>query len=130
MLFNVKSVIIIKKFGGSVIMAEHHIHENHDHTHGEDCGHTAIKHGDHIDYIHDGHLHHEHDGHIDECVIEVSEVNPDTCHPVETDHVHGENCGHEQVPHGDHIDYLVNGRLQHVHGDHVDDHGPIEVVSK
>ncbi|MBS4761225.1 hypothetical protein KG089_00715 [Carnobacteriaceae bacterium zg-ZUI252] len=111
-------------------MKEHHIHDNHDHVHGEKCGHTAIQHGDHIDYIHDGHLHHPHDNHVDECVIEVSETNPDTCAPVETDHVHGDNCGHEKVPHGDHVDYLVDGRLQHVHGNHVDDHGPIEVISK
>lgn len=26
-----------------------HIHKNHDHVHGKDCGHTAIQHGDHID---------------------------------------------------------------------------------
>ncbi|MDM7516952.1 hypothetical protein QUF07_09535 [Lentilactobacillus sp. TOM.63] len=43
--------------------------------------------------------------------------------------IHNEFCGHQQVPHGDHIDYLVNGRLQHVHGDHVDDHGPVDIVS-
>lgn len=32
------------------------------------------------------------------------------------------------VPHGDHIDYLVDGRLHHPHDDHCDDHGPVEVV--
>jgi hypothetical protein len=33
--------------------------------------------------------------------------------------------GHEQVPHGDHVDYLVDGRLHHPHDDHCDDHGPV-----
>jgi hypothetical protein len=32
------------------------------------------------------------------------------------------------VPHGDHIDYLVNGRLHHPHGNHCDDHGPLTPV--
>jgi hypothetical protein len=32
------------------------------------------------------------------------------------------------VPHGDHIDYLVGGRLHHPHGDHVDDHGPLSLA--
>ena len=52
-------------------------HPNHDHVHGPDCGHTAIKHGDHIDYLHDGHLHHPHGDHVDEHTLEVSETNPD-----------------------------------------------------
>ena len=43
-------------------------------------------------------------------------------------HVHGEGCGHTAVKHGDHIDYIVNGRLHHPHGDHCDDHGPVEIV--
>lgn len=41
-------------------------HENHDHVHGDGCGHQAVKHGDHIDYLHDGHLHHQHEDHVDE----------------------------------------------------------------
>jgi hypothetical protein len=32
------------------------------------------------------------------------------------------------VPHGNHVDYLVNGHLHHPHGGHCDDHGPVEVV--
>ncbi|EDP59878.1 hypothetical protein AND4_00678 [Vibrio sp. AND4] len=32
------------------------------------------------------------------------------------------------MKHGDHIDYIVDGRLHHQHGDHCDDHGPIELV--
>jgi hypothetical protein len=31
---------------------------------------------------------------------------------------HGANCGHEQVPHGNHVDYLVGDHLHHVHGSH------------
>lgn len=107
-------------------------HENHDHQHGENCGHTAIKHDDHIDYLHDGHLHHPHSEHVDEHVIAVSDKNPATCNPAPVDHEkghkHGANCGHEQVPHGDHIDYLVNDRLHHPHNDHCDDHGAVEAV--
>ena len=41
-------------------------------------------------------------------------------------HVHGPGCGHEAVPHGDHVDYLVDGHLHHPHGDHCDDHGPVK----
>jgi len=37
-------------------------------------------------------------------------------------HVHGENCGHQMVQHGDHWDYLHDGHMHYVHGDHVDDH--------
>ena len=40
-------------------------------------------------------------------------------------HIHGPNCGHPAVYHDMHLDYIVNGRLQHLHGDHYDDHGPI-----
>jgi hypothetical protein len=32
------------------------------------------------------------------------------------------------VPHGDHVDYLVGGRLHHPHGDHCDDHGAVQVA--
>ncbi len=110
------------------------IHPDHPHQHGAGCGHTAIRHGDHVDYLHDGHLHHMHGDHVDEHVIEVSATNPDGCtagEPCtghEAGHVHGPGCGHEAVPHGDHIDYLVDGRLHHPHGDHCDDHGPVEIV--
>lgn len=107
---------------------EHDVHKNHTHEHSLDCGHTKIKHGDHIDYVHDGHLHHEHNGHWDECAIDVSETNPDDCSPMNCGCHHDGDCGHEMVQHGDHKDYLVNGRLHHVHGDHCDDHGPVEIV--
>lgn len=132
-------------------------HNNHPHKHGEKCGHTAILHNGHIDYLHDGHLHHIHDDHVDEHVIEVSDKNPETgirakdcgCSPEcscescadescscdccdsnhEKGHIHGEGCGHEAIPHGDHVDYLVNGRLHHQKSGYCEDHGFIEVVA-
>lgn len=99
------------------------------HHHSLACGHTKLLHGDHVDYLENGHLHHPHEDHFDEAVIPVSANNPDGESPVVEGELHDEYCGHEQVPHGDHIDYLVNGRLLHVHGDHVDDHGPVDVVN-
>ncbi len=38
----------------------------HQHQHGPDCGHRAVRHGDHVDYVHDGHRHAEHGAHYDE----------------------------------------------------------------
>jgi hypothetical protein len=109
--------------------SEHHpVEGNHTHKHSIACGHTKIKHEDHIDYVHNGHLHHEHEGHWDECKIPVSEMNPAEHKPTSCGCNHGDDCGHEMVPHGDHMDYLVNGRLHHVHDGHCDDHGPIEIV--
>jgi hypothetical protein len=32
------------------------------------------------------------------------------------------------VPHGDHTDYLVNGRLHFHHDGHCDDHGSLQVM--
>lgn len=110
------------------------IHPEHTHQHEAGCGHTAVRHDDHIDYLHDGHLHHLHDGHVDEHSIALSAANPAVCTPQhacgahDAAHVHGAGCGHEAVPHGDHIDYLVNGHLHHPHGAHCDDHGPLATV--
>lgn len=100
--------------------------EKHQHT--LECGHTKIMHDDHIDFVEgNGHLHHKHEGHWDECHIDVNEKNPDTENHVSSE-IHDDNCGHEKIAHGDHYDYLVNGRLQHVHNDHVDDHGSVNIV--
>jgi zinc transport system permease protein len=44
----------------------HTFAQRHDHEHGPDCGHEAVRHDDHIDYVHDGHLHAAHGGHYDE----------------------------------------------------------------
>lgn len=115
-------------------MTDCNAHESHAHAHGPGCGHTAIKHQDHVDYLHDGHLHYLHGDHVDEHRLEVSDKNPDACtsgHALsghQAGHVHGPGCGHEAVPHGDHVDYLVEGRLHHLHGDHCDDHGPIDLA--
>jgi hypothetical protein len=45
---------------------EHRVHADHDHVHGEGCGHEAIQHDDHVDYDHDGHRHAPHEDHYDE----------------------------------------------------------------
>ena len=105
------------------------------HIHSPGCGHTAVRHRDHVDYLDHGHLQHVRADRTEEHVIEVTETNPDRCSPEhrahghESTHQHGPDCGHEAIPHGDHIDYLVNGRMHHPHGDHCDDHGPLSVVS-
>lgn len=95
------------------------------HVHGPGCGHQSVKHGDHVDYIFDGHLHHvQDDGTIDH-ILDVTVANPDVCRKTEcrTPGKHGPEA--ERIPHGDHVDYLVQGRLHHVHGDHCDDHGQV-----
>src|SRR5215831_7172964 len=90
-------------------------HEGHTHAHGKNCGHTAVQHDGHTDYLHDGHLHHIHGDHVDDHRIAAGGDNPDRCTPKHdcgahhSAHVHGPTCGHERVPHGDHVDYLVNG---------------------
>lgn len=125
-------------------MAASHDHGNHPHQHGPNCGHTAVKHDGHVDYVHDGHLHHPQVGGaaqtVHEHTIAVTAANPDECRPLQDGgthdaaHVCGDGCGHQAIPHGDHVDYLVikdgKGRLHHPHGDHCDDHGPVEVVQK
>jgi hypothetical protein len=59
----------------------------------------------------------------------MAAANPVNCTPqVHCSHTHGPGCGHAQVPHGDHVDYLVDGRLHHPHGDHCDDHGPLQLA--
>ena len=110
-------------------------HKDHPHKHTTGCGHTAIKHQGHTDYLHDGHLHHVHKDHIDEHTLEVSKANPDGCTHGDVKghdekHTHGPKCGHEAVPHGDHVDYLVGDQLHHPHKDHCDNHGKVEIVSE
>jgi hypothetical protein len=99
----------------------HTSHQGHDHKHGSNCGHTAVKHDGHTDYLHDGHLHSAHDDHYDEHAVEVSSRNPADCKPA--------SCSHqgkaEAIPHGDHTDHLHGGKLHHRHGDHCDDHGSV-----
>ena len=117
-------------------MTSHPLHADHEHQHGPGCGHTGIQHAGHVDYLHDGHLHHPRaDGQVEEHVLAISDQNPadctggHTCQGHAADHAHGPGCGHEAVPHGDHLDYLVDGHLHHPHAGHCDDHGPVHVVS-
>ena len=108
------------------------LHPKHDHQHGSTCGHAAIKHDGHIDYLHDGHLHHMGAKGVEEHSLAIGGKNPANCTPKHDcgghpkDHKHGASCGHEAIPHGDHVDYLVDGHLHHPHGSHCDDHGPVE----
>ena len=115
-------------------MPNHVTHASHAHQHGAGCGHQAVKHDDHTDYLHDGHLHHAHGDHVDEHAVAVGGSNPAPCTPShacgahDKTHQHGASCGHEAVPHGDHVDYLVAGHLHHAHGEHCDDHGKLSTV--
>jgi len=53
--------------GALVPATGHHaVPEDHQHQHGEHCGHRAVPHGDHVDYVHDGHRHASHGSHYDE----------------------------------------------------------------
>lgn len=107
----------------------HHTHDLHQHEHGPGCGHVAVAHDGHTDYLHDGHLHHAHGDHYDEHAVAVSGANPEACAPMADHHAHGPGCGHEPVPHGEHTDYLVDGRLHHPHGGaHCDDHGALALA--
>ncbi|MGZ3527237.1 MAG: hypothetical protein ACXVAO_05990 [Vulcanimicrobiaceae bacterium] len=112
-------------------MSEHTVHDSHDHVHGAGCGHTAVQHEGHTDYLHNGHLHNAHQGHVDEHTISSSAQNPTECNSGHEctshagDHQHDAGCGHEQVPHANHVDYLVEGHLHNQHGDHCDDHGQV-----
>ncbi len=109
--------------------------DHHDHEHGPGCGHTAIRHGDHVDYLHDGELHHHGAGGVELHTLEVGAANQagctsdHACGDHEAGHAHGPGCGHESVPHGDHVDYLVGGHLHRPHGDHCDHHGEVALAS-
>jgi hypothetical protein len=111
-----------------------HTHENHTHVHGPSCGHTAVRHDGHADYLHDGHLHHQAGATVEEHALAVSGANPNACTPDhrcgghDASHAHGDECGHEAVPHGDHVDYLVDGHLHHPHGTHCDNHGNVAIA--
>ena|SRR5436190_18464253 len=109
-------------------------HAAHTHSHGAGCGHAGVQHEGHVGYLHDGHLHCAHNGHFDEHVLAVGAQNPAACTPSHScqahagNHAHGDGCGHEAVPHGDHVDYCVGDHLHHPHGAHCDDHGTVQMV--
>ena len=52
------------------------------------------------------------------------EVRPDAAEPESTGHphLHGADCGHVAVQHGDHVDYVHDGHRHAAHGDHYDEH--------
>jgi hypothetical protein len=112
-------------------MAQHAVHSDHSHTHGPDCGHQSIEHEGHRDYLHEGHLHSQHGDHVDEHVLAVGGQNRAECAPGhacgghDSAHAHAAGCGHESVPHGDHVDYVVSGHLHSPHAGHCDDHGAV-----
>lgn len=112
-------------------MNDHKEHQNHSHRHEAGCGHESIQHSDHTDYLHEGHMHRAHGDHFDECSIPVNAANPEDCTPSYTCGGHGQGqrhdagCDHQRVPHGNHSDYVVQGRLHHEHGGHCDDHGAV-----
>jgi zinc transport system permease protein len=39
------------------------------------------------------------------------------------DHEHGPGCGHDAIPHGDHVDYVHDGHRHAAHQGHYDEHG-------
>jgi hypothetical protein len=43
-------------------------------------------------------------------------------HEGHEDHEHGEGCGHEAVPHEDHVDYVHDGHRHWFHEGHWDEH--------
>ena len=49
-------------------------------------------------------------------------VPPVEHEPTEHDHDHGPECGHAAVQHGDHVDYVHDGRRHAEHGAHYDEH--------
>jgi hypothetical protein len=111
-----------------------HSQSPHPHVHGPNCGHARVQHDGHQDYLHDGHLHFQDGSKVEEHRIAVDAANPAACTPEhqcgghDKSHHHGSGCGHEAVPHGDHIDYVVKGHLHHAHSGHCDDHGPLTVA--
>ncbi|WP_219106587.1 metal ABC transporter permease [Austwickia sp. TVS 96-490-7B] len=44
-------------------------------------------------------------------------------HAAAHEHDHGPGCGHQAVPHGDHVDYVHDGHRHAPHAGHYDEHG-------
>ena len=118
---------------GTALAAHDIIHNDHaEHAHGTDCGHQAVEHEGHVDYLHDGHMHHAHEGHQHEHRFAVSSAHPAAeqliMHVDGHGHDHSAMGEHLKVQHGDHFDYIHDGKLHHPHGDHVDYHGDVKLV--
>ena len=52
------------------------------------------------------------------------EVRPEAAEPESAGHphLHSAGCGHQSIPHGDHVDYLHDGHRHAAHADHYDEH--------
>jgi len=50
--------------------------------------------------------------------LHAARYHPPSAHP----HVHGPDCGHDAIPHRDHVDYVHDGHRHAAHGAHYDDH--------
>lgn len=133
--YEMKKIILLGAIAFASSASAHDvIHANHGVAHSSDDGHIAINHDGHIDHLHDGHLHSVHDGHVDEHVLSVSAAHPVAEKLVKqvkhTKHNHSsDDNDHPTIQHGDHFDYVHDGKLHHVHGDHVDNHGKLDIVS-
>ena len=118
-------------------------HHPHIHDHGPGCGHEAIEHEGHVDFVHDGHLHRKEGRDWVECAIDENEDRPQGCTREFECAAHadgsicGPTCGHQAVPHGDHMDYLVppedksrksEYELHCPHDNHCDYHGTVKKV--
>ena len=73
---------------------EHRPAEADQHTHGPDCGHLAVIHGDHVDNIHNGPAHHQDNGHYDECDTCSCEHCSDPCAVCECEDCTCPTCNH------------------------------------
>ena len=130
----VKKLLVLGLFAsGSALSAHDIIHNDHvGHEHGSECGHQAVEHEGHVDFLHDGHMHHAHEGHQHEHRFAVNSSHPAAeqliVHVDGHAHDHMKDGAHMRVQHGDHFDYIHDGKLHHPHGDHVDDHGDVKLI--
>jgi hypothetical protein len=114
-------------------MSDHKSHQGELHTHGPGCGHVTISHRGHEDYVRDGQLDHVQRKAVLPHTLEVDDAHPAACTPAHAcgghaaGHQHGLTCGHVPIPHGDHLDFVVDGHLHHPCVGHCDDHGPVKI---
>ena len=77
------------------------------------------------DLLTNGKLTHEKGPSGDNLTVPVTRTNP-TGHSTVT--YSGDFDDQPVIPHGNHMDVIVKGRLLHKHGRHYDDHGPITII--
>ena len=57
--------------------------KDHNHIHGDGCGHVLVTHESHIDAIHNGELHYTNStGRVFPHKLAISKTNPDVCNPI------------------------------------------------